>query len=135
MATPDRDHIDTVLNTCLHCGLCLPSCPTYEMTLNEGSSPRGRIRLVRSVLDGSLSPGRAFADEMNFCLDCRACEPACPAGVRYGEIVEAARTIIHERKLEPLHLRLRKFILLRIIFGSRGFGMFSWLMRAYRGRE
>lgn len=133
MGGPDRGHIDAVLNTCLHCGLCLPSCPTYEMTLDEASSPRGRIRLVRSVLDGSLAPGRAFADEMNFCLDCRACEPACPAGVRYGEIVETARGIVRDLKLEPFSLRFRKFVLLRIIFGSAaGFGLFARLMRGYR---
>ncbi len=132
-AGPDREHLDAVLRTCLHCGLCLSACPTYELTLDERSSPRGRIRLIRSVLDGSLAPGRAFADEMNFCLDCRACETACPAGVRYGEIVEHARTIVHDGKLEPLPLRIKKFVILRGIFGSaRTFAFFSGLMKFYR---
>lgn len=119
---------------CLHCGLCLPACPTYALTLDERSSPRGRIRLIRSVLDGSLTPGREFADEMNFCLDCRACEPACPAGVRYGELIEHARTIVHDRKLEPLAIRIRKFVILGLIFRSRRtFSAFSALLRIYRG--
>jgi glycolate oxidase iron-sulfur subunit len=130
---PDRAHLDRVIGTCLHCGLCLPTCPTYDLTLDERSSPRGRIRLIRSVLDGSLSPGRAFADEMNFCLDCRACETACPAGVRYGELVEHARALALERGLEPLSVRIRKYVLLRWIFGSgRTFAVFGALMRFYR---
>jgi glycolate oxidase iron-sulfur subunit len=130
---PDRAHLDRVIGTCLHCGLCLPTCPTYELTLDERSSPRGRIRLIRSALDGSLEPGRAFADEMNFCLDCRACETACPAGVRYGELVEHARALSRERGLEPPAVRLRKAVLLRGIFRSlRTFGAFSALMRFYR---
>jgi glycolate oxidase iron-sulfur subunit len=129
---PDRAHLDKVIGTCIHCGLCLPSCPTYELTVDERSSPRGRIRLIRSVLDGSLEPGRAFADEMNFCLDCRACETACPAGVRYGELVEHARTLTHEKGLEPPAVRAGKWLLLRGIFRSpRTFGAFSALMRLY----
>jgi glycolate oxidase iron-sulfur subunit len=130
---PDRAHLDRVIGTCLHCGLCLPTCPTYELTLDERSSPRGRIRLIRSVLDGSLAPGRAFADEMNFCLDCRACESACPAGVRYGELVGHARSIVREKGLEPFAVRLRKFVLLKWIFGSgTTFAAFAALMRSYR---
>ena len=130
---PDREHLDRVIATCLHCGLCLPTCPTYELTLDERSSPRGRIRLFRSVLDGSLTPGRAFADEMNFCLDCRACETACPAGVRYGEIVEHARAIVRERRLGPPGVRLKTLVLLRGIFRAGWtFALFSSLMRIYR---
>ncbi len=129
---PDREHLERVIGTCLHCGLCLPACPTYDVTLDERSSPRGRIRLIRSVLDGSLTPGREFADEMNFCLDCRACEPACPAGVRYGELVEHARTIVRDGKLEPLLGRIRKFLILRMVFGSRrAFAGFAALLRLY----
>jgi glycolate oxidase iron-sulfur subunit len=132
-AAPDRAHLDKVIAACIHCGLCLPSCPTYDLTVDERSSPRGRIRLIRSVLDGSLEPGRAFADEMNFCLDCRACETACPAGVRYGELVEHARTLTSERGLEPFAVRAAKRLLLRGVFRSpRTFGAFSALMRFYR---
>ena len=130
---PDRAHLERVIGTCLHCGLCLPACPTYELTTDERSSPRGRIRLIRSTLDGTLEPGRAFADEMNFCLDCRACETACPAGVRYGELVTYARELSAARKLEPAGVRLRKFVLLRGIFRSgRTFAAFASLMRLYR---
>lgn len=82
----------SVLQQCIHCGLCLPTCPTYEATKHETSSPRGRIALMRAVADGKLAANSSqFADEMYFCLGCLACETACPAGVNYAEMIEFAR--------------------------------------------
>ena len=86
---------DDVYNRCVRCGLCLPTCPTYVETLVETSGPRGRIALIRAVAEGQLdltSPG--FMHQMSECLDCRACEAVCPSGVRYGELLEPARTQI-----------------------------------------
>ena len=82
---------DDILSQCIHCGMCLAVCPTYDMTKNERSSPRGRIKMIKSVTRGELEITNTFAEEMNFCLDCQACETACPAGVKYGSMVEAAR--------------------------------------------
>ncbi|MBI3191618.1 MAG: (Fe-S)-binding protein, partial [Pedosphaera parvula] len=76
---------------CLHCGLCLPVCPTYNVTLNEQSSPRGRIRLMKEVFEEKIEIGSSFVDEMYFCLGCLACMTACPAGVNYAELFEHAR--------------------------------------------
>ncbi|MGO9244556.1 MAG: (Fe-S)-binding protein [Verrucomicrobiia bacterium] len=82
----------SVLQQCIHCGMCLPTCPTYDATKDEVSSPRGRIALMRAVADGKLAANSTqFADEMYFCLDCLACETACPAGVNYAEMIEFAR--------------------------------------------
>jgi glycolate oxidase iron-sulfur subunit len=81
----------SVLQQCMHCGLCLPSCPTYLETGRERNSPRGRISLMRAIADGELEATRAFADEMDYCLGCLACTTACPAGVDYGTLFEAAR--------------------------------------------
>src|ERR1017187_253212 len=82
----------SVLQQCIHCGMCLPTCPTYEATKHETSSPRGRIALMRAVADGRLAPNSPqFADEMYFCLGCLACETVCPAGVNYAEMIEYAR--------------------------------------------
>ncbi len=80
----------------MHCGLCLPTCPTYDATKVERNSPRGRIALMRAIADGRLEATRAFADEMYFCLGCLACMTACPAGVNYAELFENARAEAEE---------------------------------------
>jgi glycolate oxidase iron-sulfur subunit len=81
----------SVVQQCMHCGLCLPACPTYDATKIERHSPRGRISLMRAIADGRLDTTRTFADEMYFCLGCLACMTACPAGVNYAELFEHAR--------------------------------------------
>jgi len=81
----------SVVQQCMHCGLCLPTCPTYDATKLERNSPRGRIALMRAIADGRLEPTKAFADEMYFCLGCLACMTACPAGVNYAELFEHSR--------------------------------------------
>ena len=81
----------SVVQQCMHCGLCLPTCPTYDATKLERNSPRGRIALMRAIADGQLEPSGAFAEEMYFCLGCLACMTACPAGVNYAELFEHAR--------------------------------------------
>ena len=81
----------SIVQQCMHCGLCLPTCPTYDATKLERNSPRGRIALMRAIADGRLEATSAFADEMYFCLGCLACMTACPAGVNYAELFEHAR--------------------------------------------
>lgn len=80
------------LGTCISCGFCLPSCPTYKLTGDEASSPRGRIALMRAIDHGDVDVFDAAAREQgSFCLGCRACEPVCPAGVPYGRLLEHLR--------------------------------------------
>ena len=81
-------------STCIHCGLCLNACPTYRVLGLEQDSPRGRIYQVLQVDAGRLPIGEAFVTHIDRCLDCRACESACPSGVHYGAIVERARAQI-----------------------------------------
>ncbi|MEO7273166.1 MAG: (Fe-S)-binding protein [Vicinamibacterales bacterium] len=90
-----------VLQQCMHCGMCLPTCPTYDTTKRERNSPRGRIALMRAVADGELEISREFADEMSYCLGCLACQTACPAGVNYAELFETARNDIEEAAVQP----------------------------------
>jgi glycolate oxidase iron-sulfur subunit len=85
-----------VLTNCMHCGLCLPMCPTYALTGLEKSSPRGRIRLIKAVADGDLPITEGFVHEMNFCLDCQACETACPAGGHEGFVVGLVKKMLLE---------------------------------------
>ncbi|MHB8576984.1 MAG: (Fe-S)-binding protein [Dehalococcoidia bacterium] len=88
-----------ILNTCVHCGLCLPHCPTYRETYREQSSPRGRLRLMRSVYEGRLDVlDPVFSSQMYECLDCRACEAVCPSGVLYGQVLEPARAQIEQAR-------------------------------------
>src|SRR5689334_13049079 len=88
----------SVVQQCMHCGLCLPTCPTYDATKEERNSPRGRISLMRAIADGWLEPTKTFADEMYFCLGCLACMTACPAGVNYAELFEQARAEAVDRE-------------------------------------
>jgi glycolate oxidase iron-sulfur subunit len=87
----DAPSEDQMLN-CMRCGMCLPGCPTFQLTGRERSSPRGRIALMRAVQEDQLPlQSASLAEEMDFCLGCMACVSACPAGVQYGELLEATR--------------------------------------------
>ncbi|MBI3195294.1 MAG: (Fe-S)-binding protein [Ignavibacteriae bacterium] len=114
-----KSNLGDILHKCLHCGLCLPVCPTYNLTFNEMSSPRGRIRLMKEVFEDKLEVSEKFVDEMYFCLDCQACQTICPAGVQYGELVEDARHIISEKRKEPYALRWFKSVFLGIFSSKR----------------
>jgi glycolate oxidase iron-sulfur subunit len=82
---------------CVHCGLCLDHCPTYRLWGKEADSPRGRIRQMKLVDEGRMEVGDAFVAHMDRCLDCRACETACPSGVEYGKLIELARAQIEQK--------------------------------------
>jgi glycolate oxidase iron-sulfur subunit len=94
------------LGTCISCGFCLPSCPTYKLTGDEASSPRGRIALMRAIDDGTVDVFDVVAREQgSFCLGCRACEPVCPADVPYGRLLEDLRDAQWKGKRRPLRVR------------------------------
>jgi glycolate oxidase iron-sulfur subunit len=94
-----EDNSDKLL-TCVHCGLCLPSCPTYRALGNENDSPRGRVYLMRGMVEGRIELGESFTNHIDLCLGCRACETACPSGVPYGQLLEMARAEIVNAQAE-----------------------------------
>jgi glycolate oxidase iron-sulfur subunit len=106
---------------CVHCGLCTASCPTYVQTGNEADSPRGRIYLMRQVIDGALELDGTVKNHLDLCLNCRACETACPSGVQYGKLIEPFRVHMEEREPGRSAANLnaiQRFMLYRI-FPSR----------------
>lgn len=101
---------------CVHCGLCLNHCPTYRLWHEEADSPRGRIRQMQLVDDGRLELGLGFVTHIDRCLDCRACETACPSGVEYGKLVELARAQIAQNYRRPWPSRVaRDFVYRRLL--------------------
>jgi glycolate oxidase iron-sulfur subunit len=111
----------SVVQQCMHCGMCLPTCPTYDATKLERNSPRGRIALMRAIADERLEATEAFAEEMYFCLGCLACMTACPAGVNYAELFEHARAEAERSGVldSPRRSLIRNFTL-RWLFMEQG---------------
>ncbi len=118
---PGRDRLGTLVDTqndklslCVHCGFCLPVCPTYTRLGDEADSPRGRLYLMRAVVEGRLDAGSdAFQEHIDRCLGCRACETVCPSGVEYGLLLEGARHAATEARPAPWLTRA-----LLTVFGS-----------------
>ena len=110
------------LSTCISCGFCLPSCPTYKLTGDEASSPRGRIALMRAIDDGAIDVfDAASREQASFCLGCRACEPVCPAGVPYGRLLEDLRDSQWKGRRRPLRIRpLLTFARSRLLISLAG---------------
>src|SRR5210317_2109358 len=124
----------SVVQQCMHCGLCLPTCPTYELTKLEKHSPRGRIALMRAIADDELEVSKSFADEMYYCLGCLACMTACPAGVNYAELFEHARAEVETKNIlqSPKRSLIRRFTISWLFTDQRRLQFLGSLMRLYQ---
>jgi len=106
----------SVLQQCMHCGMCLPTCPTYMETKRERNSPRGRIALMRAIADEETPVTASFGDEMYYCLGCLACVTACPAGVNYTELFETARADIEQSHVLTGQRSFWRWLTLEVLF-------------------
>src|SRR5215212_3627988 len=121
----------SVIKQCVHCGLCLDYCPTYRVNGLELDSPRGRIYQVNAVYRGEISPDNEdFRTHIYRCLDCRACETACPSGVKYGQIVEAARGLAPPA--DTAERTIGRTVLNRVFTSKLALGALGFGMRAYQ---
>jgi glycolate oxidase iron-sulfur subunit len=124
---PDVQISEQVLRSCVHCGFCNATCPTYLLTGNELEGPRGRIYLIKSVLEGRIGPGQdGVVAHIDNCLGCLACETTCPSGVVYSRLLEEVRPRLEEMYRRPLADRLVRFLLIRLLpYPKR----FRWAVR------
>jgi len=120
--TPLRLHglsVDGV-NQCVHCGLCLAYCPTFAELGTEMDSPRGRIFLIKSLAEGRIALTDSVTEHLSLCLDCRACETVCPAGVPYGRLIEAAKAEIERQRPGGLVRRAFRWLNFGVLLGHPG---------------
>ncbi|HZP26274.1 MAG TPA: heterodisulfide reductase-related iron-sulfur binding cluster [Dehalococcoidia bacterium] len=123
---------DVDLSRCVHCGLCLQSCPTYLELGLETESPRGRLYLMKAIAKGRIEPTPTAAGHIDLCLQCRNCEAVCPSGVPFGAIMEDARADILSSGRAPLSWRLRAFLLRQTIPHPRRLRLLATLLRLYQ---
>ncbi len=128
--TVDGDAAEAILRRCVHCGFCTATCPTYLLLGDELDGPRGRIYLIKQVLEGA-APTRKTQEHLDRCLTCRNCETTCPSGVQYGQLIEIGRRVV-DAKVERPAAEQRVRWLLREGMTSAGFGTALKLGQAVR---
>ena len=110
-ADPDVKIAEKILHSCVHCGFCNATCPTYQLEGVEMEGPRGRIYLIKSLLEDKISHADSVVSHLDSCLSCLACETTCPSGVRYSHLIDAARSRIEEQHRRGLLDRVQRRIL------------------------
>ncbi len=133
MATEILDRpSDADMSQCVHCGFCLQQCPTYLQLGIETDSPRGRIHLIRALADGNAEPTPSLVHHLDLCLQCRACETACPSGVHFGRIMESGRAMLVQQGRLPLAWWLRVWLLRQTFPHQRRLRLLFGLLRLYQ---
>ena len=112
--TPEGQEANAILRACVHCGFCTATCPTYQLLGDELDGPRGRIYLMKEVLEGR-EPSQSTQLHLDRCLTCRSCESTCPSGVKYGRLVDIGRHIVEQRVPRPAAARVKRAVLRKVI--------------------
>jgi glycolate oxidase iron-sulfur subunit len=129
--TPDGIAADAILRKCVHCGFCNATCPTYQLLGDELDGPRGRIYLIKQILEGS-SPSEKTQLHLDRCLTCRACETTCPSGVRYGALVDIGRKLTEKSVTRGAFANAWRSVVSSILLSPIVFGMLLTLGRLVR---
>ncbi|NWG38574.1 MAG: glycolate oxidase subunit GlcF [Hydrogenophilaceae bacterium] len=119
--TPEGREADRILRTCVHCGFCLATCPTYQILGDELDSPRGRIYLMKQMLEGAAVTNRTLT-HLDRCLTCRNCETTCPSGVEYGKLLDIGRKLAESKVARPLSQQLQRKALATMLPQKKLFG-------------
>ena len=130
--TPRGREADSILRSCVHCGFCLATCPTYQILGDELDSPRGRIYLMKQMLEG----GPVTADtqlHLDRCLTCRSCETTCPSGVQYGKLLDIGRALTEEKVERSRWITLKRYALRKVLPYRRRFALLFGAARRVRG--
>lgn len=129
--TPEGREADAILRSCVHCGFCTATCPTYQLLGDELDSPRGRIYLIKQVLEGGPVTEKTQL-HLDRCLTCRSCETTCPSGVRYGRLVDIGRAMVEEKVPRSFGARARRAVLRALIPYPQRFAALLSIGRALR---
>src|SRR5215510_6866008 len=129
--TPEGREAEAILRKCVHCGFCTATCPTYQLLGDDLDSPRGRIYLVKRVLEGAPVTGRTRL-HLDRCLTCRACETTCPSGVQYGRLADIGRAIVEEKVGRGFIGNCYRKLLSLVLPRSGLFGFFFSMGRIFR---
>ena len=129
--TREGKEADAILRTCVHCGFCLATCPTYQLLDDELDSPRGRIYLMKEVLEGRVATQKTQL-HLDRCLTCRACETACPSGVRYGKLIDICRNVVEKQVERSVKTKIVRYALRQILPNLNVFMVFLKTGQAVR---
>lgn len=132
LADPDIAEADKILRACVHCGFCTATCPTYVLLGDELDSPRGRIYLIKEMLEKDQTPTAEVVKHIDRCLSCLSCMTTCPSGVNYMHLVDQARVRIEQRYQRPLTERLLRQVLAFVLPDPQRFRTSMWLARLAR---
>lgn len=131
LKTPEGQEAESILRSCVHCGFCTATCPTYQLLGDELDGPRGRIYLMKQVLEGKEITQKTQS-HLDRCLTCRSCETTCPSGVNYGRLVDIGRHVVEQQVTRPVGQRAKRYLLRKLLTNTTLFGVLLPLGRIFK---